>query len=269
MLRSLVDEVVRRRLWPVLLAAVLVAIVAPLLFMKSAPSNAPSVSEVPAAAKAGALPTPAARLVTTSDKAVVGHHAKSKRHDPFAPPSSAVAAAKAAAATQGGGATTAAKPAAKAKTTTSKAASAKTTPVPVVITNGQTTKTSEPSSTTPNTTKASSAITSNGSKSKESVDVRFDEHSGAKVHHNVAQLKTFKVDGQIVAVFLKWSPTRDKAVFAIDPSTIVTGPVQCRRKDGVCRYVDIPVGSYARLTWLGSDGSFVTRRLDLVKYNHG
>lgn len=270
MLRSLADEVVRRRLWPVLLAAVLVAIAAPLLFMKSTPPGAPSASEVPAAATPGKLPTPAAKLVTTSDKAVVARHAKSKRHDPFAPPSDAVSAAKAAATTGTGATTTAAKPAAKAKSSTKKATTKKQKAVPVVITNsdGSTVKASNPA-TTPNATNSSSAITGATSRSKDYVDVRFGAQSGSKIHSRVPRLRTFAVDHAIVAVFMKWSPKRGKAVFAIDPKTIVTGPNDCRRVAGVCRYVDIPVGSYARLTWLGSDGSFVSRRLDVVKIHHG
>ncbi|HEX4344479.1 MAG TPA: hypothetical protein VHZ31_02855 [Solirubrobacteraceae bacterium] len=270
MLRSLADEVVRRRLWPVLLAAVLVAIAAPLLFMKSTPAGAPSASEVPAAATPGKLPTPAAKLVTTSDKAVVAHHAKSKRHDPFAPPSAAVQAAQAAA-TPAGATTAATKPAAKAKSNTKKATTKKQKAVPVVITNsdGSTIKASNPSTTTPNATNSSSAITGATSKSKDYVDVRFGAQAGSKIHSRVPRLKTFAVDHAIVAVFMKWSPKRGKAVFAIDPKTIVTGPNDCRRVAGVCRYIDIPVGSYARLTWLGADGSFVSRRLDVVKIHHG
>ena len=57
MLRSLVDEVVRRRLWPIPLVALLVAIAAPLLFMKSAPPAAPAAPRRPPAAAPGKLPT--------------------------------------------------------------------------------------------------------------------------------------------------------------------------------------------------------------------
>jgi hypothetical protein len=57
MLRTLLDEVMRRRLWPIPLVAVLVAVAAPLLFLKSAPQDAPPASlAAPAMAPAGKLP---------------------------------------------------------------------------------------------------------------------------------------------------------------------------------------------------------------------
>ncbi len=57
MLRNLLDEVRRRHLWPIPVIALLVAVAAPLLFLKSAPSDAPLASApAPAAAPAGQLP---------------------------------------------------------------------------------------------------------------------------------------------------------------------------------------------------------------------
>ena len=56
MLRSLVDEVVRRRLWPIPLVALLIAVAAPVLFMKSPPPDAPAATEAPPTAAAAPLP---------------------------------------------------------------------------------------------------------------------------------------------------------------------------------------------------------------------
>jgi hypothetical protein len=260
MLRSLVDEVVRRRLWPILALAVLVAIAAPLLFMKGAPSDAPDASAAPPVAKVGKLPTIGAKLVTASDKAVTARH-KTKGatgKDPFAPPAGAVKAAAAATATAT--ATPAAKSTAKAKKTTT------TKPIPVVITDGN-----GSSSTVSNNKQTTSRTTTTSLDANvDRVDVRFGEKSGTKVRRGIRQLKTLKVGNEVVAVFVKWSPNRKKAVFAIPATTIVSGDVDCRRKEGVCRFVDIPVGKYARLTWLAADGgSYVTRRLDVVHVHVG
>lgn len=260
MLRGLVDEVVRRRMWPFLLVAVLVAIAAPLLFMKSTPAGAPSASSSPPAAAPGKLPAPAQKLVTASDKAATPRqHASRTGKDPFAPPASAEKAAAAA--------TAAAAQPTKPKAAKKANKAAKQKAVPVVITNsdGSTIKVANHGKAATPTTSNSSASTAD----TQYVDVRFAERAGGKVRDRITRLRTFDVDGKIVAVFMKWSPKRKKAVFAIDPTTIVTGPVACRRKEGVCRYVDIPAGSYARLTWLGANGSFVTRRLDVVKIHVG
>jgi hypothetical protein len=261
MLRSLVDEVVRRRLWPILALAIVVAVAAPLLFMKSAPSGAPGASAAPPPAEPGKLPATGAKLVTASDKAVTPRH-KTKGttgKDPFAPPAGAVKAA-----------TAAAKPAAAASTNTAPktAKTSSTKPVPVIITDSSGTRltgTGGAKKTTPKKTTTASVAAD-----VDTVDVRFGEKTGTKIRRGVKQLKTLKADGKVAAVFVKWSPNRKKAVFAIPASTIVSGDVDCRRKEGVCRYVDIPVGKFARLTWLTADGgSYVTRRLDVVHVHLG
>jgi hypothetical protein len=253
--------VVRRRLWPILALAIVVAVAAPLLFMKSAPSGAPDASAAPPPAAPGKLPASAEKLVTTSDKvATPRHKSTGAGKDPFAPPASAVKAAAAAAAP----AKPAASSAAKSTDTTAKKASTK--PIPVVITDG-----SGSSSTVSNTkTTHRKTTTAAVPVDVDTVDVRFGEKSGTKVRRGLKELKTLKVDGKVAAVFVKWSPNRKKAVFAIPASTIVSGDVDCRRKEGVCRYVDIPVGKYARLTWLTADGgSYVTRRLDVIRFHRG
>jgi len=96
-----------------------------------------------------------------------------------------------------------------------------------------------------------------------SVDVRFGPRAGGRVHKSIPRLQTYLVHGKLVAVFVKYSPSRDKAVFAVAPGVLVSGPVKCRRVNGVCRYVDIPAGSYARLTTLTPDRIVVHRRLDV------
>jgi hypothetical protein len=262
MLRSLVDEVVRRRLWPILALAIVVAVAAPLLFMKSAPSGAPDASAAPPAAEPGKLPATGTNLVTASDKAVTPRH-KTKGttgKDPFAPPAGAVKASTAAKAPAASGSTASAPK-------TSKKASTK--PVPVIITDSDGTRLTVASGGGKKTT-SKKTTTASVAADVDTVDVRFGEKSGTKVRRGVKELKTLKVDGKVAAVFVKWSPNRKKAVFAIPASTIVSGDVDCRRKEGVCRYVDIPIGKYARLTWLTADGSsYVTRRLDVVHVHLG
>jgi len=261
MLHSLLTEIVRRRLWPIPLIAVAVAVAvgAPLLFLKSSPGEAPSAAALsPAVAREGKLPARAQRLLAAGDAAATAEQrgdATRKSHDPFRPPPGHRSTEKFSAA--------AAKKDSSASAGTDK-------PVAVVITNadGSVTKTATKTATTPAPSVGAEDTPPKLTVSSAAVDVRFGAQPDGKLRREIPRLQTFVADGDIVAVFVKYSPKRDKAVFAIAPSTIVTGDVDCRRKQGVCRYVDIPAGSYARLTMLGEDGSLVTRRLDVVRVHH-
>jgi hypothetical protein len=256
MLRSLVNEVVRRRMAPILGLALLVIVAAPLLFMKSAPSGAPDASEAPPAAAPGKLPGSAEKLVTSSDKAVTPRHRSKSKKDPFAPPASTIQAAAAAA--------NPAKPAATASASASKSSGA--VKIPVVLTNPDGSKIELPKQkkATPkkSTPKSSSPVVS-ASKQVAIVNVRFAATKDSKLRRGVPRLKTFQAGGKVAAMFVKYSPARSAAVFAVAPSTKVSG-LDCRRKEGVCRYVDIPAGKSVLLTLRGKDGSIISRRLDVV-----
>jgi hypothetical protein len=253
MLHSLVTEIVRRRLWPIPLIAVAIAVAAPLLFLKSSPSGAPV--QVPAVAREGKLPARAQRLLATGEAVTASRRGRAaathSSHDPFKPPPGHRSTAKTDAA---------------AATKDSASSDSTDKPVAVVIRNadGSVPKTDA----TPTPPVGGDARPSGLTVSSAAVDVRFGSKPDAALRREIPRLQTFVAGGDIIAVFVKYSPKRDKAVFAIAPSTLVTGDVDCRRKEGVCRYVDIPAGSYARLTMLGDDGSLVTRRLDVVRVHH-
>lgn len=275
MLRSLVGEVVTRRLWPIPLAAILVAIAAPLLFMKSAP-DAP-VGASPPAATPGKLPAPAERLVSTSDKAATPRSKARRKQDPFAPPSSGKAteaAAGATAATPAGSAPVVTTPpsgsvvirnsdGSTATMAVPKTSSKKATAKKKTTTKKATTKKPAPKVTAPKQT-----TTVAGGETVSYVDVRFGKRKDSMLRYRVPRLQTFRAGGNVAAMFVHYSQTRDVAVFAIAPSTTVAGDVECRKVKGVCRYVDIPAGSYARLRMRAADGSVISRRLDVVSIRH-
>jgi len=269
MFRGLVDELIRWRLLPVMLVAVLVIIAAPLLFLKSAPEGAPAASEAPPAAQPDHLPVGGESLVTSSDKATTPKYKGNSSQDPFAPPASAVNAAKAA--------TASATPAAPSGSpSASQASSGGNLPSKAVITNADGSKTTittkkpstgkkaapksspapapQPKSTPPAASKTTFAA----------VDVRFAKRKDSKARRSIPRLQTFKAGNAVAAMFVKYSPARKKAVFAIAPSTKVSGDVKCRRKKGVCRYVDISESKGVRLTVLKPNGAKISRRLDVV-----
>ena len=259
MLRNLVDEIVRRRLWPIPLAALVVVVAAPLLFLKSAPPQAATDAIAATPAAQTDLPTRAQRLLTATDAGRTPERRLSRsERDPFQAPASRAAAAK--------------KASKKASSSSKKTAATPTRkgtsddPVAVVVQNADGSATSAATSGT-STSRSTSTSTSRSSDSTvaPSVDVRFGAHKDSPIERRIRRLKTFEVHGEIAVIFIKYSPTRHKAIFSIAPTTTVGGDVDCRAVDGVCSYVDIPVGSYARLTFSLSDGSRVSRRLDVVR----
>lgn len=253
MLRNLLDEIIRRRLWPIPAVALLVVLIAPLLFLKGAPEGTPDIdSTVPAAAEAK-LPDRAARLLATSDNAVVKGRATGKASDPFNPPAAVRAAAAAAAAPTASGASG------------SGAASnaAPKQPAPVAIQNADTRR--PRSSGSPSRGSSNSTPASASRPAEVAVDIRYGAVKDSKIRRAIPRMQPFYIHGKLVAVFVKYSPSRKKATFAVAPSVLVTGPVKCRQQDGVCRYVDIPAGSHVRLTTLSSTRNIVSRRLDVVR----
>ncbi len=95
--------------------------------------------------------------------------------------------------------------------------------------------------------------------------MRFGEQADGPLQRSIPRMETFFVHGKLAAVFVKYSPSRKKAVFAVAPGIRIDGPVSCRRIEYVCRYVDIPAGSFARLTIVTPSRTVVQRRLDVVR----
>jgi hypothetical protein len=262
MLRNLVDEIVRRRLWPIPLVALAVVVAAPLLFLKSGPPPAALDAPVATASAQADLPVRAQRLLTTTDAGrSSGRRLSRSARDPFQAPASRSKAAKKASKKV---ASSSKKTAATTKTATKGTSD---NPVAVVVQNadGSTTSGAPASSGGDGTSTSRSTSTPSASPSAPSIDVRFGAHKDSPIQRRIPRLKTFEVDGEITVIFVKYSPTHHKATFAINPTTTVGGDVDCRLMDGLCSYVDIPAGSYARLTFTLSDGSRVSRRLDVVR----
>jgi hypothetical protein len=266
MLRDLVEQIVRRRLWPIPLVAIVVVVAAPLLFLKSAPQGASPAAAVAPAPSQADLPARAQRLLTTSDAAVSGRRLSRSPRDPFQGPSSdrGAAPAKVVAATKS-----------SSRKAATKSSSKQSDPVPVVTQNADGSKNAGGSAPA---AAQSPAVTSGGrnstARSSESsskswrlptVDVRFAAQKDSPIRRRIARRTTFEVGGKVVLVFVKYSHSRHKAVFAVRATTGVHGDIRCRRIDGICRYVEIPVGRYVRFTFVNADGSRVSRRMDVVR----
>jgi hypothetical protein len=263
MLRDIVEQVARRRLWPIPLVAIVVVVAAPLLFLKSAPQDAAPAAAVAPAPSQADLPARAQRLLTTSDAGVSGRRLSGSARDPFQGPSSP----RGAAAATGADATKSS----SRKKAASKSSSKQSEPVPVVIQNADGSK-NAPAATSGGDGGGTPTARSSESSSKPwrvpTVDVRFGAHKDSPIHRRIPRRKTFELHGKVVVVFVKYSHARHKAVFAIAATTGVHGDIRCRRRDGICRYVDIPVGRYVRFTFVNSDGSRLSRRLDVVRVHH-
>ncbi|MEA2224540.1 MAG: hypothetical protein QOH83_2916 [Solirubrobacteraceae bacterium] len=258
MLRNLLTEIMRRHLWPIPVVALLVAVAAPLLFLKPAPQDASPASADAATAPAGQLPARAQRLLDTSNVAKAAARRPARNgSDPFEAPSHGASAAADTSATATGAGTGTTGDSTSTSTSAPAETATTTAPLPDVVTNSDG---SPENSVTPGTPTKTTTPTVMAA-----VTTRFGQQYPAPVQHSIARLRTFVSDGNVVAIFVKYSPARDKAVFAIAPSTVVTGNVACRRKEGVCRYVDIAVGKHVRLETSAADGTLVSSRLDVVR----
>ena len=250
MLRTLLDEMMRRRLLPIAAAAVLVAIIVPLLFLKGSPDDAPSAdSAAPAAATPAELPERAARLLAATDAGASRGGTKGTAQDPFLPPA-ALRAALASAATGG-------KPASAVKST----GSVETKRAPAVAVNNG-------NSNAPNSpTKAPASSNSNPSSGTKTiaVDIRFGAKKDSKLRRSIPRYQAFYIHGKLVAVFMKYSPSKKTAVFAVAPGLHISGPSKCRIEAGVCKYIDVKPGSYVRITMVTANKAVVSRRLDVVR----
>jgi hypothetical protein len=278
MLRNLIDEVRSRRVLAFAALGVLLALALPLLFLKSAPDGAPTANTAaPAAAEEAKLPDRAARLLATSDADAVAGRASGSSHDPFSPPAAyrstiAAAEAKGGAGGAGGAAAAAAPGNAPAGSAAAKeAANAQAgggskglEPVPVVIKN--------PGATTPSTSNATSPSKSTSSRkparslnsANAAVDIRYGAKRDTRIRRAIRRQKAFYIHGKLVAVFVKYSPVRKAAVFAVAPGLHISGDTKCRVSNGACRYVDLPAGSHAWLTMVTPNRTIVSRRLDVV-----
>ena len=264
MLRDLVEQIVRRRLWPIPVVAIVVVVAAPLLFLKSAPQGTTSAAAIAPAPSQADLPMRAQRLLTTSDAAVSGRRLSRSPRDPFQGPSSDRGATAGAA----GDASSTAKTSSSKVKARSKSSSTQRDAVPVASESSTPAAAQSPAATSggdSGTSTARSSESSGKAASTPAVDVRFGAHKDSPIQRRIPRLKTFKVGDKIAVVFVKYSPTSHKAVFAVAPTTGVHGDIRCRRVHGICRYVDIPAGRYVRFTFVNDDGSRVSRRLDVVR----
>ncbi len=66
-------------------------------------------------------------------------------------------------------------------------------------------------------------------------------------------------------MFVKYSPARNAAVFAVAPGLHITSDIKCRVVNGACRYLDIPAGAHVWLTYITPNRTIVNRRLDVVR----
>ena len=263
-MRNLIEEVRNRRVLAFAALGVLVALALPLLFLKSAPEGAPTANTAaPAPAKEAKLPARAARLLATSDQGAAGGQAKGSAEDPFNPPASYMAAAAAAAAKGDAAATPAATQSGGAAPKAAAGGGASDKPVEVVVTNPDATPSTSPrgNGSGSRTSTPSRSLTARNA----SVDIRYGPKANTRIRRAISRQKGFYIHGKLVAAFVKYSPSRKAAVFAVAPGVYISGEAKCRAQNGVCRYVDIPAGSHAWLTVALPSRTIVSRRLDVVR----
>lgn len=265
MLRTVLDEIVRRRLWP-LVAVAPVAVAAPLLFLKSGPQDAasPAIDAAPAAQVD--VPARARPLLEKTDASAASDRRLSRsRRDPFQPPATARAAKHAGAKTSSPQTATSVRAAKKLVEEVIKSAGGPAPAATATATQaagaGGGTSPARPTGSH----SATPARRTGSASSSPTVDVRFGAEMGSPIVRRVLRGTTFSAGGELVLAFVKWSPAHHKAVFAVAQGLIVDPDTRCRPGRGICRYVEIPVGKSVRVTFVKADGTRVSRRLDVVR----
>ena len=251
MLRNLIDEVRNRRVLAFAALGVLVALALPLLFLKSAPEGAPAANTAaPAAAEEAKLPAacrPPARHDRRGRRGRSGqgrrHTIRSARPRPTAP--------RRLRRRQGARAGAGEDPGHRARPRRGRAAGRTRRRRQQA---GRSGRRQEPGRPTPSTNERRDGTTRRKPARSLNARQRVGRHplrpegatrrSGARSRAR----RRFYIHGKLVAVFVKYSPSRKAAVFAVAPGLHISGPAKCRVENGACRYVDIPAGSHAWLT---------------------
>lgn len=247
-MRQIGRDLVEKRLWPIAVLLLAVAVGAPMLIGRSAPD---ATAPVPVAATAPAVPA-AAPSATTGEAGVRPKARGGKINDPFydppapaAPAAASIAVAPAPAAgggatSAGGGATSAGQPSPAGQTAPAPAPKSPATATP----NGTTAapKPSEPA----RTSVYYRAV------------VRWGSSLDAPVHA-ISRLTPLGGRDAPAAVYL--GPTRaDRlwAVFVLGPNTTSRGDGICKAGTG-CRMIGLKAGDRQRVSVHGSDGRVVRR----------
>ena len=263
MLRSLVDEVVRRRLWPIPLVALLVAIAAPLLFMKSAPADTAGAGRHAgrharqAARRAGASswrrPTRASLVVKRSKRKAPGSRSRRRRPPPRRRRQPRAADRQDELRAVGPDRRherrrarrrpprRRRRPPARRRPSARRPRSPRSRPRRRSTDDHEDVharRTTTPKVTVPTTTSSSAVRDDEGHVRRRALR----QADGHDARYRVPRLQTFRAGGKVAAMFVGYSAARNAAVFAVAPSTQVSG-VKCRKVKGVCRYVDLPAGA--------------------------
>ena len=262
MFGSLMNDLIQRRLWPIPLVAILVAIAVPLLFMDSSDDEVTAAPATPAATQSEKLPDGADALLSTEERVVP---ARRRGTDPFDPPAAVEQASDKDGASAGSGAKS--PDAGKAsQSTAAKAAVQKLVDRLQPKSPGSSASPVSSRGRKPGSARRKSrkrSATGHGRLRLASVDVRYGETKDSPLQRTIPPRKVFQADGEAIAVFIRYSRKRNKALFAVAPGVQVTGSVACKRIDGVCRYLAIPDGGYVRLRYERPGGERVTRRIDV------
>ena len=194
----------------------------PLLFLKSAPEGAPAANAAaPAAAEAAKLPARAARLLATTDPGAPGGQAKGSAQDPFAPPASYRAAAAAAAQGRCRRRASPRRPPARRERRRRGGDADQADPGRHHRTEHRRRRT-KPNPRRPEL--EPEPVAAPDARATPSVDIRFGTKNDTKIRRAIPRQKGFYIHGKLVAVFVKYSPSRKAAVFAVAPGLHISGP---------------------------------------------
>jgi hypothetical protein len=253
-LRSIWDELVERRLWPVALALVVAIVAIPVLLSKPAKQASPPVP--PPAATSGASPSAAFQPAVSTEGRKSSQIRKNLRRftrkNPFTPQGVNLSATSGTASAAG---------AASATGTSSSASTSQST------TGGSTTTTTGSSGSSGSTTTTSPpATTSETFYYTYTVDVKFGK-TGQEDEKKLTEFRALPSSDNPVVVFMGVRPDAETVVFLVSADASTTGEGKCKPTDTECTFLYMTKGDKQTIEATNVDGTITDYTLKLVDVN--
>jgi hypothetical protein len=250
-LRSVWDDLVERRLWPLALALVVAIVAIPVLLSKPAKQASPPVP--PPAATSGASPTAAFQpAVSTEGRKSSQIHKNLRRFarkNPFTPQGINLSASS-------GTAT----PLGSASTTTSTPSSASTG---ASASGGSSTTTGSSGSSGSTTSPAASTTTSKVFYYTYTVDVKFGK-TGQEDKKKLTEFRALPGSDNPVVVFMGVRPDAQTAVFLVSADASTTGEGTCKPSDTECTFLYMKKGDKQTIEATNVDRTITDYTLKLL-----
>jgi hypothetical protein len=250
-LRSVWDELVERRLWPLALALVVAIVAIPVLLSK--PAKEASAPAPPPPATGSASPAaafqPAVSIQGRKSSQIRKNLRRFTRKNPFTPQGVNLSPTSGTASPQGAAAS------ATSTSSSSTSSASTTTPATTGGSSGSTTTTPSPATTTPQVFYYTYTV-----------DVKFGK-TGQEDEKKLTEFRALPGSDNPVVVFMGVRPDAETAVFLIAADASTTGTGTCKPSDTECTFLYLKKGDKQTIEATNADSSITDYTLKLLDVN--